>query len=47
MNQGHGPCTCDDNFADNVYGFGCYDMFGSHVVTCTATGDQVSRSEDQ
>jgi len=40
VNQGHGPCTCDENFADNVYGFGCYDMYATHAVECTATSDQ-------
>lgn len=38
--EGHGPCTCDDTFETNVYGFGCYDMSGSHAVKCTSTEDQ-------
>jgi len=38
--QNHGPCTCDDTFSTNVYGFGCYDMEGSHTVKCTSTDDQ-------
>jgi len=40
VDQGHGPCTCDANFETNVYGFGCYDMTGSHAVKCTSTADQ-------
>jgi len=40
IDQGHGPCTCDANFETNVYGFGCYDMTGTHAVKCTSTPEQ-------
>jgi len=32
-------CTCDDDFNQNVFTTGCYDMFGSHDVLCAASAD--------
>lgn len=39
--QGHGPCTCDMDFGENVFTTGCYDVSGSHSVLCATSADQV------
>jgi len=39
-NEGFGPCTCDDDYNNNVFSHGCYDMENTHAVECSATVDQ-------
>lgn len=33
-------CTCDDQYTDNVHTTTCYDMTGSHTVSCAADATQ-------
>jgi len=38
--QGYGPCTCDDDYNNNVYSYACYDIKTTHAVECAASKDQ-------
>jgi len=37
--EGLGPCTCDEDYNDNVFSHGCYDM-ATHTVVCSANANQ-------
>jgi len=35
-----GPCTCDDQYATNVFAHACYDQASSHQLVCAAETTQ-------
>lgn len=38
--EGFGPCTCDDDYNNNIFSHGCYDMQNTHAVECSANANQ-------
>jgi len=38
--EGLGPCTCDEDYNNNVFSHGCYDIQNTHAVECSANANQ-------